>query len=146
MTDLPLENRNRPSPDAGDLLYDGEIYVLPILPRLCLIANTVSAMLACVLAVLVSIANSRANIDIAVLLSKLIFWFLTGALVAFLSAVAEYAARFLYRMEARSGPSFWKFGEVVDCTAVAMGFASAGVFCWSVWLAFSALRAIDIHF
>jgi len=146
MTYLPVDTRNCSSPDTEDMLCDEEMYILPILPKLCLNANTVSALVACVLAVLVSIANSRINVDIAVALSKLIFWFATGAIVAFLSVVADFGARSLYRMEAKSRPSFWKFGEVIDCIAVSMAFTSAGVFCWSVWQAYYALLGIDVHF
>jgi len=134
------------APNINDIDYSDEIYVLPELPKLCSIANTVTAMLSCLLAVLVSIANSHANIDIAVLLSKLMFWFVTGSIVAFISALADYGARLLYKIEARNGPSFWKFGDVVDCTAVAMALASGGVFCWGVWRAFTALQGIDVRF
>jgi hypothetical protein len=143
---LQLEHKNRLSLNVDDIDSGEETYTLPVLPKLCSVANVVAAMLACLLAVLVSIANSRTNIDIAVLLSKLMFWFVTGAVVAFLSASADYAARLLYKRESRSGASFWKFGEVVDCTAVAMALASGAVFCWGVWRAYTALRGIDVHF
>jgi len=146
MTDLSLEHENRLQLNLDDMGSVEESYALPTLPKICSVLNIVAAMLTCLLAVLVSIANAHANVDIAVLLSKLMFWFVTGAIVAFLSALADFGARLQYKREARSGASFWKFGEVVDCTAVAMSLASGGVFGWGVWRAVTGLQGIVIHF
>lgn len=146
MTDLPLDNQRHLSLNFWDSSSYHESYILPIIPKVCSIINMIAAMFAGVLTVLVTIANSHTNSDIAVVLSKLIFCFLAGAVVAFLSALLDYVARLLYKIEARNGPSFWKYGEVVDCVAVGMAIASAGVFCWGVWCAFTALRGVDVHF
>ncbi|HXY58445.1 MAG TPA: hypothetical protein VEH76_07680 [Methylocystis sp.] len=134
---------------SGGIEYNysfNDNYNLPFLPKIGITVNVIAAIFACIFTVIVTIANPHTNIDVIVILSKLIFCFVAGAVVAFLSASADYIARALYKLECRNGQSFWKCGEIVDFAAVAMAVASVAVFAWGLWRAFSALQGVDLHF
>jgi hypothetical protein len=143
MTDISLEPDRRAPKSATQPPREAEVeFHLPILPKVGLIANIVAAIWMSVAAVVATLLNPPENVGLIVLFSNLILCFLTGAIVAGISSLVDWAAKKAYKSEATKKNIFSKCADVIDFSAVGFMVASLAVFSWGVWMGSSSMRVL----
>jgi hypothetical protein len=143
MTDISFEPDHRAPRNAAESPTEAEVeFHLPILPKVGLIVNIVAAIWMTVAAVIATLLNPHENIGLIVLFSNLVLCFLTGAIVAGISSLVDWAAKKAYKSEATRKSILSKCADVIDFSAVGFMVASLAVFSWGVWMGSSSMRAL----
>jgi hypothetical protein len=141
VSDIVITKNYSKLDDVEDMpLFSMSEYRLPSLPKLSIIANINSAMLAAILTVVFTLVNQRSFIESIVYFSNLILCFGLGSIVAALSCIFDYMARNIY-----SNRSFKKLvivdvAEIYETCALCVFVASLAILTWGLYMTFHLLR------
>ncbi|MGA8172298.1 MAG: hypothetical protein WB816_15910 [Methylocystis sp.] len=141
MSDIVMTKHYRDLDRADDLpLLGVSEYRLPSLPKLSVIANMNSAILAMILTVVFTLINQHGFVESIVYFSNLILCFGLGSIIAAASCVFDYMARRIYNSGGYKKLVIMDIAEIYDACALCVFVASLAIFTWGLYMTFHLLR------